>query len=35
LKVRMQNSFFQGSDFKTGDAVFVTVADGAARFLVD
>jgi spermidine/putrescine transport system ATP-binding protein len=35
LKVRMQNSFFQGSDFKTGDTVFVTVADGAARFLVD
>ena len=35
LKVRMQNSFFQGSDFKTGDTVFVTVSDGAARFLVD
>lgn len=35
LKVRMQNSFFKGSDFKTGDAVFVTIAEGAARFLVD
>lgn len=35
LKVRMQNSFFQGAEFKTGDSVFVTIADGAARFLVD
>jgi spermidine/putrescine transport system ATP-binding protein len=35
LKVRMQNSFFEGSNYKTGDTVFVTIADGAARFLVD
>ena len=35
LKVRMQNSFFKGADFKTGDTVFVTIAEGAARFLVD
>ena len=35
LKVRMQNSFFQGSNYKTGDTVFVTIADGASRFLVD
>ena len=35
LKVRMQNSFFQGANYKTGDTVFVTIADGAARFLVD
>jgi spermidine/putrescine transport system ATP-binding protein len=35
LKVRMQNSIFQGAEFKTGDPVFVTIADGAARFLVD
>jgi len=31
----MQNSFFKGADFKTGDTVFVTIAEGAARFLVD
>jgi spermidine/putrescine transport system ATP-binding protein len=35
LKVRMQNSFFERSNYKTGDTVFVTIADGAARFLVD
>jgi spermidine/putrescine transport system ATP-binding protein len=35
LKVRMQNSFSQAKSFNQGDRVFVSIADGAARFLVD
>ena len=35
LKVRMQNNLSQAKEFAQGDRVFVSIADGAARFLVD
>ncbi|MDG1117448.1 MAG: ABC transporter ATP-binding protein [Flavimaricola sp.] len=35
LKVRMQNQFVASQALKQGDPVFVSIADGAARFLVD
>jgi hypothetical protein len=31
----MQNSFSHAKSFNQGDRVFVSIADGAARFLVD
>ncbi len=35
LKVRMQNGVTDGAKLTAGDPVFVSIADGAARFLVD
>lgn len=35
LKVRMQNQFVASQALAQGDPVFVSIADGAARFLVD
>jgi len=35
LNVRMQNTFTQNNPLAEGDRVFVSVADRAARFLVD